>query len=199
MVGNIRKVMLPTTFVYDKLMMLKMKTLIIVTHPNLDESVINKKWVEELLKFPEEFTVHQLYEVYPDEKIDVLAEQRLVEQHDKIVFQFPYYWFNCPSLLKKWFDEVLTHGWAYGSKSGYRMKGKKIALAISLGVEENELCASGIYKYTLHELTRSFELSFEYVKANYQLPFAFYGMEHNVSPNHISAGVRSYMAFLAGF
>ncbi|RZK79187.1 MAG: flavodoxin family protein [Pedobacter sp.] len=176
-----------------------MKTLIIITHPTMIESTMNKRWMEELLKFPEKYTVHQLYEAYPDELIDVEAEQRLIEQHDKIIFQFPYYWFNMPSLLKKWFDRVLTHGWAYGSKSGYRMKGKKIALAISLGVEEAELSNAGIYKYPLNELTRPFELSFEYVKANYQPPFAYYGLEFNVSDSHIELGVRSYMQFLEGF
>lgn len=176
-----------------------MKTLIIITHPTMIESTMNKRWMEELLKFPEKYTVHQLYEAYPDELIDVEAEQRLIEQHDKIIFQFPYYWFNMPSLLKKWFDQVMTHGWAYGSKSGYRMKGKKIALAISLGVEEEELSNVGKYKYPLNELTRPFELSFEYVKANYQPPFAYYGLEFNVLDSHIELGVRSYMQFLEGF
>ena len=176
-----------------------MKTLIIITHPTMIESTMNKRWMEKLLKFPEKYTVHQLYEAYPDELIDVEAEQRLIEQHDKIIFQFPYYWFNMPSLLKKWFDQVMTHGWAYGSKSGYRMKGKKIALAISLGVEEEELSNVGKYKYPLNELTRPFELSFEYVKANYQPPFAYYGLEFNVLDSHIELGVRSYMQFLEGF
>ncbi len=175
-----------------------MKTLVIVVHPKISESVINKRWVTELLKFPEKYTVHQLYETYPNEQIDVLAEQKLVEQHDTIVFQFPYYWFNCPPLMKKWLDEVLTHGWAYGSKSGYRMKGKKIALAISLGVKESDLNGSGKYKYTLDELTRPFELSFEYIKANYQPPFAFYGMDNNVSDSYLTLGVKLYMDFLAG-
>jgi len=173
-----------------------MKTLIIIAHPNFGESNINKRWAQELLKFPDKYTVHHLDAVYPDEKIDVLAEQRLIEQHDKIVFQFPYYWFNSPALLKKWLDEVMTHGWAYGSKSGYRMEGKKIALAISLGIDEDELGTSGKYKYPLSELTRPFELSFEYVKANYQSPFAFYGMEYNVSERHIAHGVKLYMDFL---
>ncbi|WP_025765007.1 NAD(P)H-dependent oxidoreductase [Dyadobacter tibetensis] len=177
-----------------------MKTLIIITHPTMSGSTMNKRWMEELLRFPEKYTVHSLYDAYPDEKIDVQAEQRLVEQYDKIIFQFPYYWFNIPSLLKKWFDQVLTHGWAYGSKSGYRMEGKKIALAISLGVEEEELSSNGgKYKYPLNELCRPFELSFEYVKADYQPAFAFYGLEFNVSDSHIERGVRSYMQFLAGF
>jgi putative NADPH-quinone reductase len=176
-----------------------MKTLIIVVHPHITKSVINKRWVEELLKYPEKYTVHLLQESYPEGNIDVLAEQRLVEKYDKIVFQFPFYWFNCPALLKQWFDEVLTHGWAYGSKSGYHMKGKKIALAISLGVDENDLNETGKYKYTLQELTRSFELTFEYVKVKYQVPFAFYGIEHNISENHLALGVKSYLEFLDKF
>ena len=79
------------------------------------------------------------------------------------------------------------------------MKGKKIALAISLGVEEEELSHVGIYKYSLLELTWPFELSFEYVKANYQTPFSFYGMEFNASESHIELGVISYMKFLSEF
>lgn len=173
-----------------------MKTLIIVTHPNIKSSLINKRWIEELTKYPEKYVVHQLYETYPNEQIDVLAEQKLVEQHDRIVFQFPYYWFNCPPLFKKWLDEVLTYGWAYGSKSGFKVSGKKVALAISLGVDENELHPSGLYKYTLEELTRPFELSFQYVKADYKPLFAYYGMENNVSKEWIEGSIPLYLNFL---
>ena len=173
-----------------------MKTLIIVTHPDIKNSAANKRWIEELNKFPDKYAVHQLHETYPDEKIDVPAEQKLMEQYDKIVFQFPYYWFNCPFLLKKWLDDVLVHGWAYGSKSGYKVAGKKIALAMSVGVDEHEYQPSGIYKYTLEELTRPFELSFEYVKADYRPFFAFYGLEYNSSSDWIEKSVPQYLNFL---
>ncbi len=73
-----------------------------------------------------------------------------------------------PSLFKKWLDEVLTHGWAYGSKSGYKVSGKKIALALSVGIDEQEYRPSEKYKYTLEELTRPFELTFEYIKSGLQ-------------------------------
>jgi len=175
-----------------------MKTLVIVIHPDMENSLINKRWVEELCKYPEKYHVHQLYSAYPDEKIDVPAEQRLVEQHDKIVFQFPYYWFNCPPLFKKWLDEVLTHGWAYGSNSGYRLSGKKIALAMSIGIDENEYGPAGKYKYTIEELTRPFELTFAYVKADYRPFFAYYGIERNVSEEWIERSVGPFMAFIQG-
>jgi putative NADPH-quinone reductase len=176
-----------------------MKTLIIVIHPNIESSVINKRWIEELHKFPDQFVVHQVHKVYPDEKINVLAEQRLIEQYEKIVFQFPFYWFNCPPLFKKWLDEVLTYEWAYGSKSGYKVSGKKIALALSVGIDEQEYHRSGKYKYTLEELTRPFELSFEYVKADYRPFFAYHGIELNAAEEWIERSVPLYLDFLNGF
>ncbi|GGH59452.1 putative NADPH-quinone reductase [Filimonas zeae] len=173
-----------------------MKTLVIVTHPDIEGSLVNKRWVEELKKYPESYVVHELYKIYPDEKIDVQAEQQLVEQFDKIVFQFPYYWFNCPGLFKKWLDEVLTHGWAYGSKSGYKVAGKKVALAISAGVDEHEYRAGEKYKYTLTELLRPFELSFEYIRADYRPFFAWYGIEFNATREWVEKSVPLYMQFL---
>lgn len=52
-----------------------MKTLVIVTHPNMESSVINKRWVEELKKYPDKHTVHELYKVFPDGNIDVEKEK----------------------------------------------------------------------------------------------------------------------------
>ncbi|MBO9617241.1 MAG: NAD(P)H-dependent oxidoreductase [Dyadobacter sp.] len=173
-----------------------MKTLVIVIHPDIKHSVINSKWLAALNRYPNKYTVHQLHEAYPDEKLDVAAEQKLIEAHDKIVFQFPFYWFNCPSFFKKWLDEVMTYGWAYGSRSGYKMAGKKIALAMSLGVDEHEYSPSARYKYTVEELTRPFELSFEYVKADYRPFFAYYGIELNSTDAWIERSIPQYLDFL---
>lgn len=169
------------------------KTLVIVIHPNISNSNINRRWIAELRRFPEKYFVHQLHEVYPDDDIDVLAEQRLVEAHDKIVFQFPFYWFNCPPMFKKWLDEVLLYGWAYGSTSGYRLAGKIITLAISAGIDEHEYQQSAKYKYTMRELTRPFELTFEYVKATYKPCFTYFGMENNASAAFVEKSVPLYM------
>jgi len=84
-----------------------MKTLVIITHPNLDQSRINRTWMQELKKH-EEITIHALYQAYPDGKINVAHEQSLLESHDRIILQFPFYWYSTPSLLKQWQDEVLS-------------------------------------------------------------------------------------------
>lgn len=173
-----------------------MKTLVIVSHPTIEESVINKRWIEELSKYPDRYAVHQLYKAYPDGDIDVIAEQKLIEQYDKLVFQFPLYWFSSPPLLKKWFDEVLLHGWAFGSKSGYKLGGKKVALAISAGIDKHEFAVNEKYKYTLEELTRPFELTFNYIKADYQPFFAYYGLEYKGTGSWVEKSVPKYLKFL---
>ncbi|RXM51635.1 NAD(P)H-dependent oxidoreductase [Chryseobacterium sp. CH25] len=173
-----------------------MKTLIIVTHPEIETSVINKRWIEELEKNPEKYTVHQLYKAYPDGKINVAKEQELMESHDNIVFQFPFYWFSSPPLLKQWLDEVILYGWAYGSNSGFKLAGKKMALAVTAGIDEDVYSASGKYKYTMKELLRPYELTFEYIKAQYEDPFVYYGIERNPSEEWIERSVPMYLEFL---
>ncbi|SEM74208.1 NAD(P)H-dependent oxidoreductase [Lihuaxuella thermophila] len=163
-----------------------MKTLVIVAHPSMETSLINKRWVEELKKYPEKYTVHELYKVYPDENIDVEKEQKLVESHGNLVFQFPIYWFNCPPLLKKWFDDVLTYGWAYGS-TGHQLKHRKVALGVSAGIKREDYSEQGRYRYTLEQLLSPFETTFLYCNADYRSFFAFYGTENEPGENQPGA------------
>ena len=173
-----------------------MKTLVIIIHSDLENSLINKSWIEALKKHPEKYTLRNLHDLYPDEKIDVEEEQRWVETHDKIIFQFPFYWFNSPPLFKKWLDQVLTHGWAYGKGSPYALTGKKIALSITAGINEADYQSTGRYKYTLKELTAPFEVSFDYVKAEYKPLFAFYGAEHDPNTEIIEKSAQDYLSFI---
>lgn len=154
------------------------KTLIIIAHPNLERSVVNNAWIDQLKKYPDHYTIHNLYEVYPDENIDVHAEQKLVEAHDHIVFQFPLFWFSSPPLLNKWQDLVLTYGWAYGS-TGTALVHKSFSLAVAAGIWENDYQPTGRYLYTMQEILVPFEMTINYVKARYLEPFILYGTEPN--------------------
>lgn len=177
-----------------------MKTLIVVAHPDIENSVINQSWVKGLQQYPELYTVHELYQAYPNGKIDVAREQQLLEAHDNIILQFPIYWFSSPPLLKQWQDEVLTYGWAYGSESGYKMKGKNIALAVSAGIRLEDYAAQGRYQYSLAEVLRPFEITFNYIKSNYLSNFGFYGTESagEIAPETLMQSIQEYRDFIAG-
>lgn len=159
-----------------------LKTLIVVTHPSIETSVVNKRWIEELRKYPDKYTVHELHKAYPDEKINVEKEQQLIEAHDKLVLQFPVYWFSSPPLLKKWLDEVFTYGWAYGSKSD-KLRNRKIALAVTAGGREKDFSEEGKLRYGLDRILSPFDTTFLYCNADYRSFYAFYGTEYETVEN----------------
>jgi len=174
-----------------------LKTLVIVTHPSIETSVINKRWVEELQKYPEKYTVHELYKVYPDGNIDAEKEQQLIESHRNLVLQFPIYWFNCPPLLKKWLDDVFAYGWAYGSNGGDKLKNRKAALAVSAGIKEEDYREEGRYHYTLDHLLSPFETTFLYCNADYRSFYAFYGAEnYEPSESEMEKSAQDYLNFV---
>ncbi|SDK01616.1 NAD(P)H-dependent oxidoreductase [Sediminibacillus albus] len=167
-----------------------MKILILVNHPNFEESIVNKRWLEELEKYPR-FTVRHLDDVYPDGEIDIEQEQRLCEQHDRIVFQFPFYWFSSPALLKKWQDDVLTRGWAHGS-SGNRLVGKELLIATTVGSPDYKYQASHIHEFSMNEFLKPFQATSKFVGMTYLPAFIFFGT-FKAGEEEVEQSARDYV------
>jgi putative NADPH-quinone reductase len=132
-----------------------MTLLVIVAHPNLENSRVNSRWVKELKMHQHSrwVTIHNLYKEYPDFRIDVEREQALLMGHDRIVFQFPLQWYSTPALLKQWQDDVLTYGWAYGT-NGNKLHGKELIIAFSAGGSVDAYQANGFNQFTIDEFLR---------------------------------------------
>lgn len=151
-----------------------MKTLVIVAHPNLEQSKVNKAWMNRLLQ-EENVTVHNLYAHYPTFDIDVEKEQQQLLEHDRIVLQFPFYWYSSPALLKQWQDVVLKYGFAYGSE-GNKLHGKELMLAISSGGPAQAYQAGGYNHYSMSELTRPFQATANLCGMHFLPSFLLQGM-----------------------
>ena len=67
-----------------------MKTLVLVFHPHLEKSQVNRKLMN-IANETGDVTVIDEYAEYPDFHINVEREQKLIESHDRIVLQFPFY------------------------------------------------------------------------------------------------------------
>lgn len=132
-----------------------MKTLIIVSHPEIDESG-SQQYLKEALPNSSDITFHHLESTYPEGKIDIEQEQQLLQQHDRIIFQFPLYWYSSPPMLKHWQDEVLTENFAYGF-GGNKLKDKELGLVLVIGMPEKEYQVSGNEGYTLSALTTPYQ------------------------------------------
>lgn len=145
-----------------------MKTLVIISHPDLINSASQQYFLSSL-KGNNDVTIHHLEATYPNGEIDVKAEQQLLKQHDRIIFQFPFYWYSSPALLKQWQDVVLESGFAYG-KRGTALHGKEFGLVLMIGVHEREYQAGGTEQFSINELTKPFQamankVGMTYIKA----------------------------------
>lgn len=149
-----------------------MKVLYLVFHPDLSSSKVKKEWKTQIDESGVVNVSRDMYSEYPDFNIDIEKEQRLLLEHDRVVIQFPFYWYSCTPLLKKWLDDVLTYNFAYGSK-GDKLKGKDLQLIISVGGQEKYYSGFDIYA-TIYELLKPFQLTANLCQMNYSLPVWMY-------------------------
>ncbi len=176
-----------------------MKTLVIVDHPFYDQSVVNRRWLDEVRKYPDEFLVHNLQSSYPRSSIDSALEHSIIDNNGSIVFQFPLFWFNSPPMLKLWCDTVLTPGWAYAG--GKHLTGRKIALAVTCGGVEEQYHKDSKFGYTLEELLNSYICTIKHCHAEYAGLFSFYGakpVKGDLDINVVAQSARDYVEFLRG-
>ena len=145
-----------------------MKILNLVFHPNLDGSRNNKTWKSQLDESGKVTTSRDMYSEYNDFQIDVEREQALLEAHDRIILQFPFYWYSMPPLLKKWLDDVLTYNFAYGPE-GDKLKGKDMQLVVSIGGREKFYSGFDLFT-TVPDLLRPFQLTANLTQMNYLQP-----------------------------
>ena len=146
-----------------------MKTLVILSHLNYSNSRVNKSLAEELKKY-NEITIHNLNEIYPDENIDKHKEQNLLLKYDRIVFQFPFYWYSTPHLLKKWHDIVLEYGWSFGP-NGTALNGKEFLCAITIGGPEESYQSGGYNNYSISELLKPIQQMSNLTGMKFLAPF----------------------------
>ncbi|ELY5142610.1 NAD(P)H-dependent oxidoreductase [Vibrio vulnificus] len=145
-----------------------MKILNLVFHPSLDGSRNNKTWKSQLDESGKVTTSRDMYSEYNDFQIDVEREQALLEAHDRIILQFPFYWYSMPPLLKKWLDDVLAYNFAYGPE-GDKLKGKDMQLVVSVGGREKFYSGFDIFA-TVPDLLRPFQLTANLTQMNYLQP-----------------------------
>ena len=151
-----------------------MNTLLLVFHPNLGNSRINVRLLDELAAADDaNVTVRAEYALYPDFHVDAKAEQAALEAADRIVIQFPFYWYSSPALLKQWEDAVIQSGWAYGG--GRALKGKSLQLVVTTGSPAERYQPDGDYHFMMDELLSPFELTASRIELDWRRPFLVQG------------------------
>lgn len=127
-----------------------MKTLIIVSHPEIENSQ-TQQFLYQGSKL-DNVTWHHVEEI---NEINIKQEQQLLTDADRIIFQFPLYWYSAPSGLKNWEDTVLTRNFIYGDKI-FPLEDKEFGLVVTTGLPLKDYQKGAAENYSLDELMTPF-------------------------------------------
>ncbi|MCL4822358.1 MAG: NAD(P)H-dependent oxidoreductase [Vicinamibacteria bacterium] len=169
------------------------RVLVLFAHPALEKSRVNRPLAGAARASG--VTFHDLYEAYPDFDVDVGAEQQRLLDHDVIVLQHPFYWYQPPALVKQWLDLVLEHGWAYGT-GGTALRGKRWLHAITTGGREAAYARDGFNRFTVRELLAPLEQTARLCGMEFLPPFVVHGT-HRLETGAIAAAADEYAALLS--
>jgi len=169
-----------------------LKTLLILCHPNIEESGAQQFLISSLPK-DGSVTLHHLDTIYPNFTIDVEREINTIMNHDQIIFQFPFYWYSAPALLKHWQDLVLTAL----QKQPELLATKKLGLIISLGVAAHEYQAGGQEQFSISELTKPFQAVARYFNMDYLSPLIISRFSYLTDPQKMNLLI-DYQCYFAG-
>lgn len=167
-----------------------MRTEVLVFHPNLAGSRVNAA-LARAARTAHDVQVRDMYSLYSDWRINVAAEHEVLSAADRIVLQFPMYWYSSPALLKQYLDDVLTYGWAYGS-SGTALRGKDLLIAVSAGADAGKYTHEGEVGCTVDELLRPFHATSNLIHTNYLAPFITAGAM-SISRQDLAAQCERYI------
>jgi len=152
-----------------------MTTLVIVAHPGLAETSIANRIIVDGVRSLPQVTIKNLHQEYPSFTFAVDAEQDALRKADSVVFQFPFYWYSVPGIMKEWMDQVLTHGFAYGS-TGDKLRGKHFLVSTTIGGPAEAYCDGGYNNFTIGDLLKPLRQMSNLTGMVYHRPIVSHGM-----------------------
>lgn len=169
------------------------RVLVLFAHPALQRSRVNRRLAAAAQELPG-VTFHDLYEAYPTMIVDVAREQALLQGHDVVVMQHPFYWYSSPALIKEWMDHVLTHGWAYGER-GTALRDKALMVAITTGGPRAAYAAGGRNRFAIRALLAPQDQTAHLCGMHFLAPFVVHGAMA-LSPAQVDEAAAQYARVL---
>lgn len=130
-----------------------MKTIILVAHPD-EKGSATQAFLKTSSAALEGVTWRNIDDQYAAHRIDVAAEQALLRSFDRVILQFPMYWYSSPASLKQYMDDVFTRNYVVAN---HALKNKDLGIVLTIGDSLAEFSAGGAEHFTISELMRPFE------------------------------------------
>jgi glutathione-regulated potassium-efflux system ancillary protein KefG len=185
--------------------MKKPRILVNLFHPDIKNSRGNRILIDAITDI-KGITIRDIYAIYPDFKIDVKKEQDILVSHDLLVFQHPFYWYNCPSMFKEWQDRVLEQGFAFPPGVGDVLNGKHWLSVVTTGGAGDAYRSGGFNNYTMSELLKPFQQTSNLCGTKWLPPFIVHGVlpagiegYKNISDSELLECGKEYHRLLEGY
>ncbi|MCK9160302.1 MAG: NAD(P)H-dependent oxidoreductase [Bacteroidaceae bacterium] len=161
------------------------KVVILLAHPNIEESKANKNLIETVKKIPN-VEVYNLYNK-EIESFDNNKWATIIDSASSVIFQFPFYWAAAPSRMKEWIDQTLT------PFSGTPVvNNKPLMVVTTTGSDYDSYRSGGRNKFTIDELLRPYQLCADHSCMIWQTPLVVYGIASAEASNSITVGSIEY-------
>ena len=170
------------------------RLLVNYAHPGHRLSQVNKPLADAAAR-TDGITFVDLYRDYPRFEIDIDREQKNLIEHEVILFQFPFFWYSTPSLIKEWLDLVLEHGFAYGA-GGDKLTGKIMMLAITAAGPDAAYTPSGYQHFSLREFLRPLEQTASLCHMHFAPPYVLFGSLKAPREGEVQPHVAGYRQLL---
>jgi len=172
-------------------------TAVIVGHPDLTASRVNAA-LTSAAREASLVDVRVLTALYPDGAIDVRAEQAALETADHVVLLYPTYWYSPPAPLKRWLDEVMERGWAYGTGRPGALAGKTLRIVTTTGGEGAAYAPGELHSFEYDDAAEAFR---EAQRLDPGFALAYWGealtYDHPIWGEHDTTAARAALARLA--
>lgn len=150
------------------------KTLIIMSHPDVTQSS-SQQFLLAAIKGEEQIQIRHLELILVEQEnnhFDKRIERACLQEADRIIFQFPFYWYQCPSVMKQWMDEVLTLNLSQKNKM------KELGIVVTVGAKSDRYTAGGSVGFGIEELLRPYQALSNQLGWDYQTPFVIYQFQY---------------------
>ncbi len=130
-----------------------MKSVVLISHPDIDVSSTQQFLLtvgnnDKQNSSTDFFSLDKIYHgLNSEKKISDLAESLL--SYQRIIFQFPLYWYSCPASLKQFIDDNFTR---HDVIANNKLARKELGIVVSTGEAKDDFQAGGSEKFSMSEI-----------------------------------------------
>lgn len=147
------------------------RTIVYTAHPDIADSSSQQFLMSSGQHITDVTYVDLQSEWNSNKKFDRERESERLLEFDRIIFQFHFYWYQAPAILKLWLDTVFVDKQT-DPKFFNEFRGKQLGIVVVAGVRESHFQAGGREKRTLSELLSPYETFANYYELEYMPIFS---------------------------